>query len=80
MENTEKYITFSIPIKNKLQELIKKGNEIIETEPYRLQFFDSARFMASSLANLVNNLADRIHKIKCKYEHDAKKFESCRIK
>ena len=27
---------------------------------------DSARFMASSLSNLVDNLAERVHKIKCK--------------
>ena len=26
--------------------------------------------MASSFANLVNNLAERINKFKCKYEHD----------
>ena len=38
--------------------------------------FGKARFMASSLSNLVNNLSERIHKIKCKYEHDDKKCES----
>ena len=31
----------------------------------RLQFIDSARFMASSLSNLVNNLAEGVHKTKC---------------
>ena len=36
--------------------------------------------MASSLSNLVNKLAEGIHKIKCKYEHDDKKCESCGIK
>ena len=36
--------------------------------------------MASSLSNLVNNLSEEIHKIKCKYEHDHKKCETCRIK
>ena len=30
------------------------------------KIIDSARFMASSLSNLVNNLAEAIHKIKCK--------------
>ena len=30
------------------------------------QFIDSTRFMASSLSNLVDNLAVGIHKIKCK--------------
>ena len=36
--------------------------------------------MASSLSNLVNNLAERIHKIKCKSEHDDKKRETCGVK
>ena len=36
--------------------------------------------MASSLSNLVNNLSQRIHKIKLKYGHDDKKCETCRIK
>ena len=31
------------------------------------QFINRARFMASSLSNLVNNLSEGIHKIKCKY-------------
>ena len=34
---------------------------------YKIKFFDSARFMASSLSNLVDKLAEGIHKIKCKY-------------
>ena len=36
--------------------------------------------MASSLSNLVNNLSERIHKIKCKYERDDNKCEAFRIK
>ena len=36
--------------------------------------------MANSLSNLVNNLSERIYKIKCKYGHDDKKCEICRIK
>ena len=36
--------------------------------------------MACSLSNLVNNLAEAIHKIKCKYENDDKKCETCRTK
>ena len=35
--------------------------------------------MASSLSNLVDNLAEKIHKIKCKYGHN-KKHETCGIK
>ena len=36
--------------------------------------------MAISLSNFVNNLAERLHKIKCKYKHDDKKCETCGIK
>ena len=36
--------------------------------------------MASSLSNLVNNLSEGIHKIKCKHGHNNKKCETCRIK
>ena len=36
--------------------------------------------MANPLSNLVNNLSDEIHRIKCKYRHDDKKCETCRIK
>ena len=36
--------------------------------------------MVSSLSNLVNNLSERIHRIKCKYEQDVKKCETCGIK
>ena len=36
--------------------------------------------MASSLSNLVNNLAEGIHKIKYKYEHDNKKCQTCGTK
>ena len=31
--------------------------------------------MASSFLNVVNNLPEGIHKIKCKYRNDDKKFE-----
>ena len=36
--------------------------------------------MAGLLSNLVNNLSEGIHKIKCKYGHDGKKCETCKIK
>ena len=49
-ENTEKYITFSVPI--------KKEHEIGKTTTYKLKFIDSCRFMQSSLSNLVDNLSE----------------------
>ena len=36
--------------------------------------------MAILLSNLVNNLAEEIYKIKCKYRHDDKKCKTGRIK
>ena len=36
--------------------------------------------MASSLSSFVDNLAEGIHKITCKYRHDDKRCESCEIK
>ena len=44
---------------------------------YRSQIIDSARFMASSLSDLVNNFVEGIYKIKCKYGHDDRKCETC---
>ena len=42
---------------------------------HKLQFIDSARFMTSSLPNVIDNLAEWIHNIKCKYRHDNKKVK-----
>ena len=65
----------SVPIRSD-----KKGKEITKTKSYRLQFIDSERFMTSSLSNLVNNHAEGIHKMKCKYGSNDKKYENCIIK
>ena len=48
--------------------------------PYVLQFIDIARFMATSLSSLVNNLSEEIHRTKCKLGHDDKKCETYGIK
>ena len=45
-ENTEKYITFSVPIKKKID---NKDLEITD----KMKFNDSFRFMSSSLSKLV---------------------------
>ena len=57
-ENTEKYITFSVPIKKKIE---NKDLEIT----YKIKFIDSYRFMSSSLSKLVDNLSEGIHHNKC---------------
>ena len=71
--NTEKYITFTTPIEKEVSRIDKNGEKKSKSISYILQFIDRAKFMASSLSNLVNNLSDRIHKIKCKHGHDDKK-------
>ena len=76
-ENTEKYLTFTVAIKKKVTRVIKMEKKL---KCYILQLIDSARFMASLSSNLVNNLSDRIHKIKCKSGHDDKKCETYGIK
>ena len=45
-----------------------------------LKFVDWAKFMASLLSNLVNNLTEGIHEIKCKYRHDDNICEKWEIK
>ena len=65
-ENKEKNKTFSIPMKNEIKKIDKDGNERVVTISYKIKFIDSARFMTTSLSNLVDNLSDGIHKIKCK--------------
>ena len=57
-ENTEKYITFSVPLKKKIE------NKNIEIT-YKIKFIDSYRFMSSSLSKLVDNLSEGLHNNKC---------------
>ena len=51
-ENTEKYISFSVPI--------KKEHNNSETMTYKIMFFDTCRFMSSKLSDLVDNLSEII--------------------
>ena len=60
-ENTEKYITFSVPIKKKIENKASIENR------YKIKFIDSCRFMSSSLSKLVDNLSEGIHFNKCSY-------------
>ena len=76
----KKYLTFSVPIEKEVERIDKNREEIAKSLSYRLQFFDSTRFVASSLSNPVNNLAEGVYKIKCKYEHDNEKCKMCGIK
>ena len=73
-ENTKKYRTFTVPIEKEVTRIGKNMEEITKNISYILQFIDSARFIASSLSNLVNNLSEAIHRIKCKFGHSEKKM------
>ena len=57
-ENTEKYITFSVPIKKKI------GNKDIEIT-YKIKFIDSYRFMSMPLSKRIDNLSEGIHNNTC---------------
>ena len=56
-ENTEKYITFSVPIKKQLD----NGGSVT----YKIKFIDSYRFMPSPLSILVDNLSEGLHSKHC---------------
>ena len=64
-ENTEKHITSTVPIEKEVARIDKNGKEITKKMSYILQFVDSARFLLISLSNLVNNLSEGLHRIKC---------------
>ena len=63
-ENTEKYITFSVPIKKVLDNDNDSDSDNdndknkLKTVTYRLKFIDSYRFMQDSLSNFVDNLSE----------------------
>ena len=57
-ENTEKYITFSVPIKKRIE------NKNIGIT-YKIKFIDSFRLMATSLSKLVDNLTENVRDDKC---------------
>ena len=64
VRNTEKKnITYSVPIEKEVTITDKKEKETTKTISCRLQFTDSARFMARALSDLVNNLAAGIIKL-----------------
>ena len=56
-ENTEKYITFSVPIKKVLDNDNDNDKDKNKTVTYKLKCIDSYRFMQDALLNLVDNLS-----------------------
>ena len=59
-ENTEKYLTFSVPIKKE----IRNKDKIIKIT-YKIKFIDSFRFMSTSLSKLVDSLSEGLHNNRC---------------
>ena len=66
-ENTEKYITFSIPI--------KKENDDDKTITYKIKFIDTCRFMSGKLSDLTDNLYE-INNKDCKKCMERKNIRS----
>ena len=67
-ENTEKYITFSVPIKKELDNGKSTTNKI--------KFIDSFRIMSSSLSSFADNLSEGLH---CDKYTDCKSCLDCMI-
>ena len=59
---------------------MENGEDIIKIICYLLQSIDRARFVESSLSNLVNVHPGGIHKIKCNYRHANEKCETCGVR
>ena len=75
-KNSEKHITFTVPIEKTVTRMDKNGGEITKDRFYLLQLWqDSARVMARSWSHLVNNLSEGINRVKCKYGHDGKNVQ-----
>ena len=64
-ENTEKYITFSVPIKKEITKKDNDDNNKTTKISCKIKFIDSFRFMSSSLSNLVDNLSEGLHDDRC---------------
>ena len=81
-ENTEKFIIFSVPIKNKTIKKDKDGNHEIIEILFKIKFIDSFRFMSRSLSKFVNNLSEGVHNDKrtnCKCYLDYKSIKNKKL-
>ena len=57
---------FSLPTEKEVTEINKNGNESVVIISYKTRFTDSARFMATLLSNLVDNITKGICKVEYK--------------
>ena len=60
-------MTFAVPIDEEVIRIDKNGDVITKNISQILQYFETAKFTASTLSNLVNNLSEGTHRIKSKY-------------
>ena len=76
IQKSTKHFFFFFSIEKEVKKIDKDGNESVVTISYKIKFIDSARFIASSLLNLGDNLAEAIHKINCKDCNSFLEYES----
>ena len=57
---------FSCSNRKRSNKIDQNGNKSIKTISYEIKFIVTARCVATSFSNLADNLAEEIHKIKCK--------------
>ena len=79
-KNTEKHKIFSGPVEREIRNIENNSEENVRTISYEIKFIDGAKFMGTSLSNLIDNLAEQFHKIKYKYGLDNKKCRTCGFK
>ena len=65
-QNTNKYMSFSIPIK---KEVIESDNQKKKVITYDIKFMDTARHINRALSTLVDNLSE-LYKCKCQEKSD----------
>ena len=64
-ENTEKYITFSVPVKKEITKRDKDGNDKASKISCKIKFIDSFRFMPCSISNFLDNLSEGLYNNRC---------------
>ena len=78
-ENNEKYITFSVSIEKEVTRIDKTKTRNHKSYILHITIYCERKIYGSSLSNLINIIVEGIHKIECKYGHNHKTFETCRI-
>ena len=74
-----KYKFFFVPIEEEITKIDKDDNENVVNMSYKIKFIENARFMASSLSSLLDDLPVGIEKIKCQDYNCCLGYESFKI-